>query len=184
MIWEYEKFSGKTFDEKKFLEYIKDKDQEQQYARKQGALNIGILGARANDSMKEILEENKANVAFDLTCTGLGKEDPGGRKRDPGWIYQRSVKPVSCMRMEQAANRDELIRRFAGSVDGIIYHTVQFCDNYAYEYAWLKGWLDRPMLLLEQIIPAEQRTDTDQDRSFSGVSGSGNTPGKTNREGR
>ena len=47
------------------------------------------------------------------------------------------------------AGRDELIRRSAGSVDGIIYHTVQFCDNYAYEYAWLKEWLDRPLLLLE-----------------------------------
>lgn len=47
MIREYEKFSGKTFDEEKFLEYIKGKDQVQQYARKQGALNIGILGARA-----------------------------------------------------------------------------------------------------------------------------------------
>ena len=88
MIREYEKFSGKTFNEKKFLEYIKDKDQEQQYARKQGVLNIGIIGARANDSMKEILAENKANVAFDLTCTGLG------RKRNPGRIYQRIVKPV------------------------------------------------------------------------------------------
>ena len=54
-----------------------------------------------------------------------------------------------CMRMEQAANRDELIRRYADSVDGIIYHTVQFCDNYAYEYAWLKDWLKKPLLLLE-----------------------------------
>ena len=34
-------------------------------------------------------------------------------------------------------------------MDGIIYHTVQFCDNYAYEYAWLKEWLKRPLLLLE-----------------------------------
>ena len=54
-----------------------------------------------------------------------------------------------CMRMEQASNRDELIRRYADSVDGIIYHTVQFCDNYAYEYAWLRNWLRRPVLLLE-----------------------------------
>lgn len=53
------------------------------------------------------------------------------------------------MRMEQASNRDEMIRRYADSVDGIIYHTVQFCDNYAYEYAWLKEWLKRPVLLLE-----------------------------------
>ena len=40
-----------------------------------------------------------------------------------------------CMRMETAINRDELIAHYADSVDGIIYHTVQFCDNYAYEYA-------------------------------------------------
>ena len=26
---------------------------------------------------------------------------------------------------------------------------IQFCDNYAYEYAWLKNWLKRPLLLLE-----------------------------------
>ena len=36
-----------------------------------------------------------------------------------------------------------------GSVDGIIYHTVQFCDNYSYEYAWLKKVLPGPMLQLE-----------------------------------
>lgn len=37
--------------------------------------------------------------------------------------------------MEAASGRDELIERYAGSVDGVIYHTVQFCDNYSYEYA-------------------------------------------------
>ena len=31
----------------------------------------------------------------------------------------------------------------------MIYHTVQFCDNYSYEYAWLKGIIRRPLLLLE-----------------------------------
>ena len=47
-----------------------------------------------------------------------------------------------------------MIRRYADSVDGIIYHTVQFCDNYAYEYAWLKEWLKRPVLLTgEPITP-------------------------------
>lgn len=45
--------------------------------------------------------------------------------------------------------RDELIEKYARSVDGIIYHTVQFCDNYSYEYAWLKKVLDAPMLQLE-----------------------------------
>ena len=34
-------------------------------------------------------------------------------------------------------------------MDGILYHTVQFCDNYSYEYAWLKKILNRPLLALE-----------------------------------
>ena len=149
MIREYEMFSGKTFDEKKFCGYLKGKDEGQQYALKSSALNIGIIGARANESIKKILSENGANVAFDLTCTGLGRKILV-EEDDVMTGYARGLlSQFPCMRMEQAANRDELIRRSAGSVDGIIYHTVQFCDNYAYEYAWLKEWLDRPLLLLE-----------------------------------
>lgn len=53
------------------------------------------------------------------------------------------------MRMETAANRDLLIQKYADSTDGIIYHTVQFCDSYSYEYAWLKEMIQKPMLLLE-----------------------------------
>ena len=72
MIRSYEEFSGKTFDEEIFREYIKGKNEEQQIAVRAGALNIGILGARANKNIAEILKTKGANVAFDLTCTGLG----------------------------------------------------------------------------------------------------------------
>ncbi len=148
MIKEYEEFSGRTFDKETFLEFLKTKQEEQQYQIKNRALNIGIIGARANDSIKQILKEKNANVAFDLTCTGLGRKILV--EEAPIESYTRGLlSQFPCMRMEQASDRDELIRRFSGSVDGIIYHTVQFCDNYAYEYAWLKDWLDRPMLLLE-----------------------------------
>lgn len=149
MIHEYETFSGKVFDKKKFCGYLKGKEEEQQYALKSRALNIGIIGARANESIKKILEENGANVAFDLTCTGLGRKILVDEVDVVTGYARGLLSQFPCMRMEQAANRDELIRRSAGSVDGIIYHTVQFCDNYAYEYAWLKEWLDRPLLLLE-----------------------------------
>lgn len=149
MTEEYEKFSGRTFDKDTFLKFLKTKQEEQQYQIKSRALNIGIIGARANESIKQILKEKNANVAFDLTCTGLGRKILI-EEEFPIESYARGLlSQFPCMRMEQASDRDELIRRFAGSVDGIIYHTVQFCDNYAYEYAWLKDWLDRPMLLLE-----------------------------------
>lgn len=149
MIREYEEFSGKTFDEEGFCGYLKGKEEEQQYAVKSNSVNIGIIGARANESIKKILEENGANAAFDLTCTGLGRKILVEEENVLNGYARGLLSQFPCMRMEQAANRDELIKRSAGSVDGIIYHTVQFCDNYAYEYAWLKGWLDRPLLLLE-----------------------------------
>lgn len=149
MAQAYEKFSGKTFDEEKFLKHLKRKQEEQQYAVKSSALNIGILGARANESIKQILQERGANVAFDLTCTGLGRKVLIDEEEVMEGYARGLLSQFPCMRMEQASNRDELIRRFSESVDGIIYHTVQFCDNYAYEYAWLKDWLKRPILLLE-----------------------------------
>ena len=149
MIRSYEEFSGKTFDEEIFREYIKGKNEEQQIAVRAGALNIGILGARANKNIAEILKTKGANVAFDLTCTGLGRKVVY-EEQDPMTGYVGGLlSQFPCMRMEQASNRDELIRRYADSVDGVIYHTVQFCDNYAYEYAWLKSWLKKPLLLLE-----------------------------------
>lgn len=149
MIEAYEKFSGKTFDEAAFVSYVKKKEEKQNISHKTGALNIGILGARANDNIKKILEEKGANVAFDLTCTGLGRKIFCDESEVLKSYARGLLSQFPCMRMEQASNRDEMIRRYADSVDGIIYHTVQFCDNYAYEYAWLKEWLKRPVLLLE-----------------------------------
>lgn len=149
MIEAYEKFSGKTFDEAAFVSYVKGKEEKRNISHKTGALNIGILGARANENIKKILEEKGANVAFDLTCTGLGRKIFCDESEVLKSYARGLLSQFPCMRMEQASNRDEMIRRYADSVDGIIYHTVQFCDNYAYEYAWLKEWLKRPVLLLE-----------------------------------
>lgn len=149
MIKAYEEFSGKSFDEDAFLNHLKSVENSRRLNVKPDAVNVGIVGARANSAITEILKENGVNAAFDLTCTGLDRkilidEDNILEEYARGLLSQ-----FPCMRMEQAAGRDELIGRYSGSVDGIIYHTVQFCDNYAYEYAWLKNILDRPMLLLE-----------------------------------
>ncbi len=152
MIRAYEEFSGKQFEEKELEQIIREKQQKQkkqQIAVEKDRVNVGILGARANESIREILEQKGVNVAFDITCTGLDRK----LLLDPNQVLHSYTGGLlgqfPCMRMAQASNRDELIRQYAGSVDGLIYHTVQFCDNYAYEYAWLKNWLERPMLLLE-----------------------------------
>ena len=38
------------------------------------------------------------------------------------------------MRMEEAHKRENFVKNFGDDVDGIICHTVQFCDNYSYVY--------------------------------------------------
>ena len=149
MIRAYEAFSGKHFEKEKLAELLKTRQKEQAISLKEHTLNIGIVGARANENIARILEEKGANVAFDITCTGLRRK----YLLEPDQVmtgYTRGLlSQFPCMRMEAAAGRDELIEKYARSVDGIIYHTVQFCDNYSYEYAWLKKVLDAPMLQLE-----------------------------------
>lgn len=149
MIKAYEEFSGKSFEEDKLKEIIEQAENTKPISLKKGCKNIGIVGARANQNIRKILEEKGANVAFDLTCTGLSRKLLL-EETDILTGYTRGLlSQFPCMRMEEAADRDGLVQKYADSVDGIIYHTVQFCDNYAYEYAWLKDKIEKPKLLLE-----------------------------------
>ncbi|MCM1256808.1 MAG: acyl-CoA dehydratase activase [Roseburia sp.] len=149
MIEAYEEFSGKSFEEDKLKEIIDKAENTKPISLKKGCKNIGIVGARANQNIRKILEEKGANAAFDLTCTGLSRKLLL-EKEDILTGYTRGLlSQFPCMRMEEAADRDGLVQKYADSVDGIIYHTVQFCDNYAYEYAWLKDKIEKPKLLLE-----------------------------------
>lgn len=149
MIQAYEKFSGKTFDEECFGKLIETRKKEQSIQIKPGKKNIGIIGARANESIVQILNERDINIAFDLTCTGLMRKYIVEPEQILTGYTRGLLSQFPCMRMEAAAGRDELITRYAESTDGIIYHTIQFCDNYSYEYAWLKKILNRPILQLE-----------------------------------
>ena len=149
MVNAYETFSGKKFNPGRFQEYLKKKKSGQKKEEQKKNVTIGILGARASREMKDILQKKQIRVAFDLTWTGLERKILVEEDDVMTGYARRLLSQFPCMRMEQASNRDELIRRYADSVDGILYHTVQFCDNYSYEYAWLKNWLKKPVLQLE-----------------------------------
>ncbi|HJC48412.1 MAG TPA: 2-hydroxyacyl-CoA dehydratase [Candidatus Lachnoclostridium pullistercoris] len=151
MVATYEAFSGKTFDEGRFLQLLREKKAQssEESAQEKGGLSVGIAGARANKNIKKILEERGVRVAFDLTCTGLTRKLLIEEDQVMTGYVRGLLSQFPCMRMEAAAGRDQLILKYGESADGIIYHTVQFCDNYSYEYAWLKGIIRRPLLLLE-----------------------------------
>ena len=149
MVEEYEQFSGKKFDESIFCVWIKERQKQQEIHKQDGKLNIGIIGARANEAIRMILEERDIHIAFDVTCTGLERKLLVDKEEVLLGYARGLLSQFPCMRMEIASNRDALLKEYADSVDGIIYHTVQFCDNYSYEYAWFKDVVTKPMLLLE-----------------------------------
>lgn len=157
MIKAYEEFSGKNFSEEALAKVLAPMTKDQTISIKKDKLNIGLIGARANETIIDILNAKGANIAFDLTCTGIMRK----YLLEPDHVlegYTRGLlSQFPCMRMEEAAGRDKLIDRFAESVDGVIYHTVQFCDNYSYEYAWLKKTVKSPMLLLETDYTRQSR---------------------------
>ncbi|MBQ9013736.1 MAG: 2-hydroxyacyl-CoA dehydratase, partial [Bacilli bacterium] len=128
---------------------ILEKNNKENSNNKDKKLKIGILGARSNENIVKIIEENNCEVIFNITCTGMERN----LSIDDNNILDSYIKSVlnqtPCMRMEEANKREEFVRNFEGKVDGIICHTVQFCDNYSYEYADFKQKLDIPILLLE-----------------------------------
>ena len=149
LINEYEKFSHKTFDKDKLKRIIEENNKIKNNNSDKNKLKIGILGARSNDSIVKIIEENNAQVVFNITCTGIDRSLQID-ERDILSSYTNSLlNQIPCMRMEQANKRDDFIKSFEDEVDGIICHTVQFCDNYSYEYINLKQNSKTPILLLE-----------------------------------
>ena len=155
MISAYAAFFGKTFDEQALAEILRTRLSESSRKRKQAeresnrTVRVGILGARANTNIKKILDEHGAEIVFDFTCTGVERKLLL-EKENILYGYARGlISQFPCMRMEAAANREQMIGKYLDRADGVIYHTVQFCDNYSYEYAWLKERLPKPILLLE-----------------------------------
>ena len=149
LINEYEKFSHKTFNKDKLKSIIEENSRIKNNNSDKNKLKIGILGARSNDSIVKIIEENNAQVVFNITCTGI-ERNLQVDERDILSSYTNSIlNQIPCMRMEQANKRDDFVKSFEDEVDGIICHTVQFCDNYSYEYINLKQNSKTPILLLE-----------------------------------
>ena len=156
MISSYEAFSGKTFDEARFVSMMqnnaaleKAKKAKENANAKASALNIGIMGARCNNEIRQLLTDHGVNVLFDLTCTGLGRNFSVSKEAPLTSYAAVLLNQIPCMRMLKAASRQNLVDGFTDRLDGILYHTVKFCDSYSYEYADFKEHLDVPILLIE-----------------------------------
>ena len=119
--------------------------------------NVGIAGARANAEIKRILEAHGVNIAFDITCTNAFRRFVP-RKTDTLAQYAHDVlTQLPCARMRDISPRKAFFDRVLPQIDGLVYHTVQFCDMYSYEYSDLKRTSPVPILALETDCTAQSR---------------------------
>lgn len=117
--------------------------------------NVGIAGARANAEIKRILEAHGANIAFDITCTNAFRRFVP-RKTDTLAHYAHDVlTQLPCARMRDISPRKAFFDHVLPQIDGLVFHTVQFCDMYSYEYSDLKRTSPAPILALETDCTAQ-----------------------------
>ena len=119
--------------------------------------NVGIAGARANTEIKRILEARGVNIAFGVTCTNAVRRFVP-RKTETLARYAHDVlTQLPCARMRDISPRKTFFDRALPQVDGLVYHTVQFCDMYSYEYSDLNRTSPAPILALETDCTTQSR---------------------------
>ncbi len=119
------------------------------------SLQIGLMGARIPQQIHDLLGERNVEILFDLTCNGIKRQihppqTMEGASPDNLRDYAFALlNQIPCMRMTKACDRSSLLDGFMDRLDGILYHTVKFCDNFSFEYADFRKSLDVPLLQIE-----------------------------------
>ncbi len=160
LIEAYTAFSGKAFDEGRLAALCADKramrerkeTAEGKAATPSADLQVCLAGARPGSAVRQLIEEHGARIALDLTCTGIARAyavDGTDRKSILTSYTAALLGQLPCMRMAETDDRAATLLSRAEGLDGILYHTVKFCDIYSYEYTHLKETVDLPIVKLE-----------------------------------
>ena len=155
--------TGKMLSKRQREEFLeaweKASDGRDTFAEKYPEGYLAVLGARVGGRLLAQLE-SRLPLPVDCTCGGqrhLPKMPEGAERlsdRDLLTAYAKALlSQTPCMRMENIAGRERLLKN--PRLRGIIYHTVRFCDYYAFEYAALQKKVMLPMLKLESDFTAQ-----------------------------
>ncbi|MDR1815560.1 MAG: acyl-CoA dehydratase activase, partial [Clostridiales Family XIII bacterium] len=107
---------------------------------------VGLAGAKIPPSLIEAVERAGGQVVFNLSCSGQEHAfEPISDAASPPDVLDAYVRGIfgkyPCMRMVGGDGGARLLGLeravLESGADGVVYHTVKFCDNYAYEYAAL-----------------------------------------------
>ncbi|MBT3304455.1 3-hydroxyacyl-ACP dehydratase [Candidatus Woesearchaeota archaeon] len=141
----YEKYSKKRFSVNELARILNKKETK---TITKGKINIALLGARANDSLIKMIEK-ECNVMFNFTCTGDHSEFSNPPKTKVfEWYVAQLFNSFPCLRMADVSKRYESLEKNQELIDGVIYHTVKFCDFYNFEYMKIKN-IKKPILKIE-----------------------------------
>ena len=118
-------------------------------------LHIALVGARPGSEIRQLITDHQAEITLDLTCTGIQRSyDLNSEQILPAYAHAL-LDQLPCMRMAAASNRQRILEAYEDRIDGIIYHTVKFCDIYAYEYTKLHETSSLPILKIETDATAQ-----------------------------
>ena len=113
------------------------------------------MGARIPQQIRSLLTQRNVKILFDLTCNGMERQiQPAQPPEETSSSVLQNyafalLNQIPCMRMTKACDRSSLLDGFMDRLDGILYHTVKFCDNFSFEYADFRKSLDVPLLQIE-----------------------------------
>lgn len=153
VIQELEALYHKPFDKAAFLRCFPDEPPS--YPAGPFVL---LLGARSNTALVNIVQSCFDIPVIDATCTNnrtitRGTMNTGDSIDELMEKYAFALLNQSpCMRMADVQSRKKLLNH--ENCAGIIYHTIQFCDYYDYEYSQIKS-IGIPLLKIETDFTAQ-----------------------------
>ena len=149
----YAAFAGRRLDEEKLLEICAATTASHPREETQARPRVGLVGARCGSDLPALLKSSGASVAFDMSCAGEARciRLPAcGACEDLMKVYAAELlRQTPCMRMADVSARSAFVKSFEGRVDGLICHTVKFCDYYSFDYERLRRTSELPVLKIE-----------------------------------
>ena len=121
--------------------------------------HIAVLGAKMGSHLFSLVEETMPLPVENATCANNRRVAPPADQGDFAALMEDYARcllgQLPCMRMTDNTARRALYN--TPGLEGVVDHTLQFCDYYGFEYAGLRHQLPVPLLKIESDGTTQSR---------------------------